>query len=373
MTPEYHSFFESSLLAERSGDAATALEYHRGIPLFARSQHVSVLTQLASLADEMTPWLWARWAAYQCTRAEDPGTESFFITRAALDYTLQMFYDDQMHAAYDEGRDAMDVIKQVIGESWVCHQVCTFELGGLREFLDFLADETLAENAAWARSWDGAAMRGLRLEAAPEGQLVVTDLHSLQEVRLLDLGAGLRCEPGGHLVGRVVASGTTPGQMFDTPPIAVDRQTAQEVAVADRGGWITALTRAIGDGRLDLSALESEDRELASDVPGLSLLEAGTRPTDLARVMQQLRDGRDEVGRAAFRILRHAVDGTLGADGHAAYVAAAVLNPHAYAEAERTLVGPGDRSGWLRWAELVPDPASARLGRLAGISAAEAA
>ncbi len=71
MTVEYPSFLESSMAAERCGDAATALEYHRGIPMFKRSQHVGILTQLASLDDEMTPWLWARWAAYQCTRAED--------------------------------------------------------------------------------------------------------------------------------------------------------------------------------------------------------------------------------------------------------------------------------------------------------------
>ena len=66
MTREYASFLESSLAAERSGDAATALEYHRGIPMFTRGRHVSILNLLASLADEMTPWLWARWAAYQC-------------------------------------------------------------------------------------------------------------------------------------------------------------------------------------------------------------------------------------------------------------------------------------------------------------------
>ena len=373
MTAEYHSFFESSMSAERCGDAATALEYHRGIPMFTRGQHVGILTQLASLADEMTPWLWARWAAYQCTRAEDPGTESFFITRAALDYTIQMFYGDRMQAAYDEGRDPIKPMALVTGESWVCHQVCTFELGGLREFLDFLADGPLAANTAWARSWDGATMRGLRLEPTSETGLVMTDLGSQQEIALLDLGAGTRCEPGGYLVGRLVPSGTTPDQMFDTTPIVVDRQTAEEVAASNRGGWITALTRAIDDGRLELSALESEDRELASDVPGLSLLEAGTRPVDLARTMQQLRDGRDEIGRAAFRILRAAAEGTFGAVERAPYVAAAVLNPHAHDEARRELVASSHRAGWVRWAERVPEPARGRLRRLAEQSAAAAA
>ena len=373
MTREYEAFLESSFAAERSGDAATALEYHRGIPMFTRGRHIHILKVLAGLADEMTPWLWARWAAYQCNRAEDPGTESLLITRAALDYTLQMFYDGQMQAAYDEGRDPMKLMARVAGESWVYHQVCTFELGGMREFVDSLADGALATSAEWARSWDGASMRGLRLEPATDGRLVVTDLKTRQEIEVLDLGAGTLCVPGGFLVGRLVDSGTTPETMFDTTPVVVDQQTAQEVAASTRGGWITALTKAIADGRIELSALESEDRELATDVPSLALIEAGTRPPDLPRVMQQLGEGRDEVGRAAFRILRVAVEGTFGPDDRAAYVGAAVLNPHAHAEAERELVTPGRDAEWLHWAELVPEPAGSRLRRLAEMSAAEAA
>ena len=71
MTREYHSLVASSMAAERAGEAETALEYHRGVPMFTRSAHAHQLTQLAGVADEMTPWMWARWAAYQATRAED--------------------------------------------------------------------------------------------------------------------------------------------------------------------------------------------------------------------------------------------------------------------------------------------------------------
>ena len=373
MTAEYQSFFESSMSAERCGDAATALEYHRGIPMFTRGQHDGILTQLASLADEMTPWLWARWAAYQCTRAEDPGTESFFITHAALDYTMQMFYGDRMQAAYDEGRDPIADGRVVVGESWVFHQVCTFELGGLREFLDFLADGRSGGEHRMGEVLGGAAMRGLRLEPTSETGLVMTDLRSRRRSRCWTSAPARGASLGATSSDGSSPSGTTPDQMFDTTPIVVDRQTAEEVAASNRGGWITALTRAIDDGRLELSALESEDRELASDVPGLSLLEAGTRPVDLARTMQQLRDGRDEMGRAAFRILRAAAEGTFGAVERAPYVAAAVLNPHAYDEARRELVASSHRAGWVRWAERVPEPARGRLRRLAEQSAAAAA
>ena len=272
MTREYESFLESSLAAERVGDAATALEYHRGIPMFVKGRHVHVLNVLANLADEMTPWMWARWAAYQCGRTEDLGTDSARIARAALDYTLQMFYDDQMQAAYVERRDPIKLMARVMGESWIFHQVCTFEMGGLQQFLDSLAGGALAERAEWARSWDGAPMRGVRLESAAAGRLVVTDLHTREEIELLDLGAGRLCEPGGFLVGRLVDSGTEPATMFDTTPVVVDRQTAQEVAATTRGGWITPFIDALADGRLELSHLESEDREMATDVTCLALI-----------------------------------------------------------------------------------------------------
>jgi hypothetical protein len=372
MTPEYFSFVESSIAAERVGDAATALEYHRGVPMFTSSRHSYTLTQLADLAAEMTPWLWARWAAYQSNRAEDSGTESGFITKAALDYTIAMFYDEQMRLAYDEGRDPMEIVRDVAGESWVFQQLCTFEFGGLREFLDFIADGSLAANAAWARSWDGAGMRGLRVEPSDPGTLFVTDLQDRTELELLDLGAGALCEPGEFLVGRLVPSGVSPKLMFDSTPVVVDRQTAKEVAESTKGGWVTALTKALADGRMSLTGLESEDRELASDVPSTAMIEATSRPADRARFDDERASGRDVVGRAAFRMLRAAVEDTIP-DERSAYVAAAVLNPHAYAEARRKLVRPGHQQGWLRWAALVADPSLARLRHLADMSEVEAA
>ncbi len=320
----------------------------------------------------MTPWLWARWAAYQSNRAEDAGTESGFITRAALDYTLRMFYDEQMQAAYDEGRDPVEVTRDVIGESWVYQQVCTFELRGMQEFLDFIADGALAENAYWAREWGDAEMRAMHVVGRRNGRLVVTDLSDDCEIELLDLGAGTLCGPGGHLIGRLVPSGVEPRTMFDSTPLVVDPQTAREVAEAETGGWITALKAAIAGGRMTLADLESEDRELVTDVPSSAVIDLVTRPADRERIRDERHDGKDVVGRAAFRLLREAGDGRLG-DDDASYVAAAVLNPHAYDEARRKLVVPGQPGPWLRWAAQVSEPARTRLHQLAERAAAFAA
>lgn len=373
MTREYEAFFASSMAAERTGDAETALEYHRGIPMFTRSAHVVLLTQLAGLSEEMTPWLWARWAAYQCTRVEDPGTDSRAIAHAALDYTLRMFYPDVLADAYAAGTDPMPEVARIVGEDWALHQVCTFELGGLGLYLDDLVSGRLARESELARTWLDARMGGYRIEQSGEPGLVVRDLAQDRQLELLDLGARVHANDDGWLIGRVVPSGTTPGLMFDTRPLAVDQQTAREVAAGSaRGAWIAPLERGIADGRVDRSVLQSEDRELVTDVPSLALVERGTPTAALAHTMDQLRQGRDEVGRAALRILRSVAEGSIASD-LAPYVAAAALNAHAYPEAEQRIVGPGQRELWEGWAALVPDPARGRLRRLAELSSSQAA
>ena len=368
MTSEYSRFVTSSQAAERAGDAETALELHRGVPMFARGRHLSILTQLAGLSTEMTPWLWARWAAYQCTRAEDPGTDTGEIQRSALDYTVRMFHADRVEDIFLNSGDPVRLLAHVLGESWLFQQLCTYELGGLESFLDEVASGRLSDAALLARAWLGARMGGYRL--GRHGSLVARDLRSNRDVALLDLGADISAAEG-WVVGRLVPSGTTPGLMFDTRPVAVDEQTAVEVASSDtRGGWVSAVKSALVEGRLRPDQFESEDLELATDVPGLGLVEVGTPPAALASTLESLGRGRDEVGRSAYRILSRVAAGTFGPDAMAPYVAAAVLNPHGYAEALRSLTGAGRPETWSHWATLTPEPARSRLLRLAGLAAA---
>jgi len=373
MTPEYRQFFLSSQSAERAGDAEAALEYHRGIPMFVRSAHVATLTQLVGLADEMTPWMWARWAAYQCTRAEDPGTESMLIQRAALDYTLWIFYADQLGERYAGGDDPVPLMAQVCGEDWVFHQLCTFELAGLFVFLRSLASDRLRAEARLCERWFGARMGGYRLVSSDPGSLVVHDLARDESVGLLDLGARVHAGPEGWLIGRLVPSGIEGLPMFDTRPLPVDEETARQVAGdANPVSWVSALRQAIQEGRVDRGVLLREDRELVTDVPSLSLVEVGTPAAALANTLEALGRGRDEIGRAALRILRSAGDGTLAGD-QAPYVAAAVLNAHAHAEAGNRVLSPGQHTAWLRWADLAPEPARSRLRRLAELTRPRAA
>lgn len=366
MTREHAQFVASSYAAERSGEAAAALEYHRGVPMFTRSRHVCILEQLAALSEEMTSWMWARWAAYQCTRAEDVEPLAS-LTRLALGYTGQTFYGGRFEQVFLDGGDPISVTRSIFGESWVYRQLCAYELGGLEAFLNELATGRLRENSALARRWVGARMNGFQLRSSGPGRLLVHDLRARRDVELLDLGAGASPRTP-FLLGRVVASGTAPGLMFETAPVCVDEQTAYEAAAdPSASGWLQALASALADKRIDLVDLESEDLELVSDVAQLDLVKEGTPADAYASTMDSLRRGRDEVGRAAFRILRDVVEGRADVERRAPYVAAAVLIPHAYVEARAKLAGS---ARWADWAERAPEPASGRLWRLAGVDAA---
>ncbi len=359
----------SCLAAERAGDVEAALEFHRGVPMFAQGRHLSILTQLAGLAGEMTPWMWARWAAYQSTRAEDRRTSIGDGHRAALDYTVRMFYADRVGDAFVNGRDPIQVFVTVGGESWLSQQLCTYEFGGLELFVDELATARMAQESGLARGWSGAWMGGYRLASSDAGSLVVRDLGADRDLTLLDLGAEVHADADGWLIGRVVASGTTPELMFDTRPVAVDEQTARAVAAStSRGGWVRAVKSALVGGRIERERFDAADLELVTDVPGLSLVEVGTPPAALASTLEALGRGRDEVGRSSFRILSRVAEGRFGPDAMAPYVAAAVLNPHGHAEAVRLLAGTVRAEVWQHWAALVPDPARSRLQRLAGLA-----
>ena len=128
----------------------------------------------------------------------------------------------------------------------------------------------------------------------------------------------------GWVLGRLVPSGVDDLLMFDTPPIAVPEPVARDVAGAPQP-W-TCIKEALDEGRLVERHFMRADHELVTDVLSIDLLRIGTAAADLERVTAQLRSGRDEIPRAAFRILRRAVDGGVR-QSDASHVAAAVLQP----------------------------------------------
>lgn len=361
MTPDLYACVERSFQAERAGDAAAALEWHQAVPMFRRSRHRGLLDRLARLDGRMPPWAWARWIAYQAIRCEEAGSRTARVKREVGNYVTNTFHANLLASCHARGGDPIQVAARVLGESWIFHQLLVHEFGGLESFLDEFATGALAEHAELARTWTTAPLGGYRIgDSLPAGGLDVRDAATGIQFVVLDLGARSCGGPEGWVLGRLVPSGVDDRQVFDTPPLAVPERVAREVAAADPAARWAPLTAALENGLLAPGLFLREDYELITDVPELALLRFGTPAPDQARILAQLRSGRDEVGRASYRILRRALDGHIHA-ADSAYVGAAALNPHADDEARRLLLRSGQGDLWARWAELVPEPARSRL------------
>lgn len=362
MTPELYACVERSRAAERAGDIEAALEWHQSVPMFRHGRNRALLAGLARLADELPEWAWARWIVYQTTRCED-GATGRMLHECRL-ATVEDLHVDLLAACYRSQGDPVQVLARVMGESWAFHQAAAHEAGGLASFIDEFATGRLAEHADLARAWVGARMGGYQLgESLPGARLRVREADREEWIDVLDLGAR-SCAPGGWVLGRLVPSGVGERLMFDMPPLAVPKALAR--AVAARSDWWDVTAAAVRRRRMSPATLLREDYEVVSDVPELELLRFGTAPRDHGRVLQQLREGRDEVGRAAYRVLERARRGDVAAADHG-YVAAAVLNVPAFDDLRRQLVRRAEPNQFGVWADRVVDPARGRLLELAAL------
>lgn len=352
--------------AERAGDIVGALEWYRAVPMFGKGRNVQLLAGLVAVGDELPEWGWARYLAYLAVRCEDGETGQ--RVRLAGSGVGMAIHEPLMEQCYDEGGDPMRVHARVFGESWAFHQAAAHEVGALAAYIDEFAVGRLAEHADLAQGWIDARMSGYEIgDSLPDHVLRVREATSSAWMEVLDLGARA-CAPHGWVLGRLVPSGVGDRLMFDRHPLGVTKRLAAAVAKSD--DWLECLAVAVGRGRIAQDTLLREDYELLCDVPELELLRFGTPPRDHERVMLQLREGRDEVARAAFRILERARRDEI-AESDMPYVAAALLNPRAHAEALRAL-RPEHHARWAAIAGSLVAPARGRARALAGASPTEA-
>lgn len=358
MTPDLYACVENSYRAERAGDFAAALQWHQAVPMFGRGRHTFTLGQLVDWGDDLPAWVWARIVSCLAIRTEDGATGR--LAKAVLRDTVEGVHGDLMERCHDRGGDPIQVVAQVMGESWVFHQRFTHDEGGAALFLEEFAAGRLAEHADLARQWVGAEMGGYRLGVSqPGARMTVVDLAEGTPLEVLDLGAGL-ARPAAAVLGRLVPSGIGDLLMFDMPPVMVHTEVARRVARRQHEPWWEIVEDAVVESGRSTSLMR-EDYELATDVQGLDLLRLGTRPVDHDRVLRQLRGGRDEISRAAYRILLRAAQGDIAATDQA-LVAAAVMYPKAFADIQRCFPASG---AWGSWVDRVPEPARSRIRTLA--------
>lgn len=361
MTTELHACVERSAAAERAGDVDAALEWHQAVPMFRKGRHRSILRGLQHLGDALPEWVWARWIVYQSLRCEDGETGR--LAKQLAHAITEAVHPDLLEACFVANGDPVKVLARTLGESWVFHQLAPFEGGVMSSFIDEFAVGRLAEHAELARRWATAPLRGYQLlESTSSGRLIVRGARGGDGIEVLDLGAR-SCAADGWVLGRLVPSGVGDAVMFDSPPLAVSERVARRAADHEGSAWFEVLVRALAAGRLCSQDLMREDYELTTDVMELELLRFGTPARDRARVLQQLRDGRDEIGRAAYRVLERARRGEVAALDQA-YVAAALLNVRAFDEMRAQLERTKDAGCLADWVERVPEPASSRLGVL---------
>lgn len=362
MTPELHGYVEQALAAERAGDAMAALEWHQSVPMFMKGRHRDLMARLADLGDDLPDWVWARWIVYQAIRCEDGATGR--LLREQQRRVVEDFHADLLEDCYQRRDDPIRVIATVLGESWLFHQLGPHEAGGLVAFLDEFATGRLAEHAGLARRWVGARLSGYELgESRTGARLAVREAGSEEWIDVLDLGAR-SCAPSGWVIGRLVPSGVGDRLMFDTPPLEVPARLARDVAARAGDDWSQVLAAVVRSGDLPSEFFLREGFELTTDVLGLDLLRFGTSARKLDRVMLQLRAGRDEISRAAFRVLERARRGDV-APADQAYVGAAALNVRAYDDMRRQIVRTDAPDCWAEWAERLVEPSSGRVRALA--------
>lgn len=360
MTADHLRCVDAALGAERAGDFAAALEWHRAVPQFRRGRHGPLLENLVHLGEDLPDWVWARVLVYLTTRCEDGRTGR--LAREVAETVIETWHADQLAECYEDGGDPIKVAARVLGESWVYQQLAPYENGALVSFIDEHATGRLAEHAALARTWADAPMSGYQLQShLPGTPLRVRDLRTSTTIEVLDLGAD-RLSPAGWVVGRLVPSGADDLAMFDTVPLPVTEPVARVVAGDGRcaSTWHERLLVMVDAGLVPSEVFFREDYELTCDVPELELLRFGTPPADHARVLLQLRSGSDEIRRAAYRVLSRARRGELGRADHA-FLAAAVANVRAYADLRRDVMRSGDPGRLEACAGWIGEPARSRL------------
>jgi hypothetical protein len=266
MTPAHEVAVRECADAELRGDAATALERHRSVPMFARSTHGDRLELLADLGEQAPSWLLSRWLTVQAQRPMWTGTDPLTPSRA-LQRAAQMLYPHGVPFEKIGCEHVEQVVPYIAARDWVVRQLTVYEYGGLRRVVERFAAPELLERAGQVGEWCAAPMGAYRLEGHGDaGVLRVADPRSGEAIEVLDLGLLEQLQPGDHVLCRVVPIAEGPGRMFEWRPLPIDDEVARAVA-RDPDRWLRIIEGRTYWRRLPEAFSHQSETALTADLP----------------------------------------------------------------------------------------------------------
>lgn len=359
-TDEDERWMRRCLEAEARGDAEAALDcYRRGVHVDGAPKQAE-LAHLAAVGADAPTWLVGRWAARQAYERmivdQDPRLDD--AVRAVLATTHELPDDlTEMsdRAWYELGTTA-------VATDWLVRELALYEAGGLRDFLDLHAEPPLLARAGPLQRWPDAPLQVYRYGSLQAAVLCVTDVGTDESWDVMHLGCAAGVDPEAFVLGRLVPVDAEPGLMFERRPLALDEQTARQLApeLPDEPlGWLCVLNLAIEDGRQKHMIGRAGSTPLWSDV----VLEPPTR-TDDDEPAGRIRDLMDaglqrRVAEAVATCEVALLCAEVAPDAlpvAAAHAAVGLSHPAVLAAVREHSTGPDRAAGWSAVAGCLPEP-----------------
>lgn len=360
----------AALDAGARGDLEACLRHELSGAVVLESPRYAQLHDLLDLGDAAPAWAYSRWCldlAYR-TMLLDPVP----LADHAVKMVLAALYPESLGRALGDLTAFRVLGTRVAAIDTVVEDVALFELGGLHDYLDHVAQPGLIGRADRIAEWADARMGVFAYRATRGCRLVLTDMRTGRDVEVLNIGA-MSMVGEEHLVGRLVPISAEPGLMFASRPIPVDPATAEDIADAaldDELGsltWLFALGLAVELDRAPEGFHVVGITPYSSDLP--YLISSGDEPEEAPYIAELRAKGYSEdVAHAVGSIDVALLAAELSDQGAAAagpHVTAALTIPGGFDAAIVECTAPETAKAWELLTAVVPEHVAPRCRELA--------
>lgn len=369
LADEDHEAMRLALDAEARGDAQAAWEHHMSGLIVEEAMTHHRLLEMARQGDDVPAWMCSRWAVDQALRwmlvAEDPRCDEIVRT------IMGGLHFDEVEPLFGDPVAFQEYGTRIASSDWVFQQLAAYEFGGLRDFLEVRAEESLLAKLDEIDEWERAAVTAYRLLVMHGDLLRARRMADDEEVELLNLGAMNDVEDA-TVIGRVVPISVFPFLMFESRPLPVDRETAEDVAARMAGdddlGWFWALASAYEQGRLPAGSTCVGGTLWSTD---LAPIWDDHEPSEAGRMRKLRAAGLSEhqangVGVVEVGLIVAEVAGDIGSI--ASHVTSVLMDSQIHEAVKAHSVKAGHGTHWRILAAGTPSPVRERCLELADLS-----